>query len=72
MIIVYYFYRASITQKYEKCQKTFNSVISASRFCWSMKKNWRMILDGWACDYPEDNEEMNKKVSIAKVNGWHW
>ena len=69
MIIVYYYYRKTATSSCEKCQKIFYSVDSASRFCWSMKNRWKMILDGWSCDYPEDNQEMNRRVDIAQING---
>ena len=68
MITIYYYYWKD--GHWQQAEKIFSSVIMASRFCWSMK-NKKMILDGWKCYYPEDNQEMNIKVNIAKINGWH-
>ena len=71
MIIIYYYYWKKDCPKshWEKAEKIFYSVLTASRFCWGMKKR-KMILDGWACDDPEDNQQLNQKVNIAKINGW--
>ena len=46
----------------------FDDVNKAIRFCWSMK-NRPMILDGWSCYDPEDNELMDYKVNMAEING---
>ena len=67
MIIVYYYYWKD--GHWEKAEKIFYSVVMASRFCWSMK-NRKMMLDGWSCDNPEDNQSMHQKVNITKINGW--
>ena len=67
MITIYFYYRKD--GKWEKGQKIMYSVESAIRFCWSMK-NRKMILDGWSCYDPEDNEELQRNVNIAKINGW--
>ena len=72
MIRVYFYYWKvdGFNKRWEKGEKSFNSVESASKFCWSMKNNKHLVLDGWSCDDPEDNQEMNIKVNIAKINGW--
>ena len=72
MIIVYYYYwkkESGFNSHWEQAEKIFYSVAMASRFCWSMK-NRKMMLDGWSCDNPEDNQAMHQKVNIAKINGW--
>lgn len=69
MIIVYYFYKDK-NGRWLPSEKVFESVTLASRFCYAMKRNSKLILDGWECSDPWDNEEMNRRVVIAKINGW--
>lgn len=72
MIIVYFYYWKvdGLKRHWEKAEKIFYSIESASRFCWSMKNNKLLMLDGWSCSDPEDNQAMQRKVNIAKINGW--
>ena len=67
MITIYYYYRKD--GRWVRAEKIFYSVESASRFCWSMKTR-KLILDGWATFDPEDNAELQRRVDIAKINGW--
>ena len=69
MIIVYYFYKDK-NGHWSPAEKVFESVTLASRFCYAMKRNPKLTLDGWECDFPDDNEEMQRRVNIAKINGW--
>lgn len=69
MITIFYYYWNKTENKLKEAEQIFYDVHKAIRFCWSMK-NKRMILDGWTCFYPEDNELMNSRVNIAKINGW--
>lgn len=69
MITIYYYYWSKSESKMKEGEQIFNDVQSAIRFCWSMKKR-KMVLNGWKCIYPEDNELLQMRVNIAKINGW--
>ena len=69
MITIYYYFWNKTEHQWKRSEKAFNDLPSAIRFCWSMK-NRRMRLDGWRTYDPEDNEVLQRKVNIAKINGW--
>ena len=69
MITIFYFYWSKKENKFKEAEQIFYSVQSAIRFCWSMK-NRKMVLNGWSCFDLEDNEYMQRKVDISKINGW--
>lgn len=69
MITIFYLYFNKTENKMKEASQIFNDVQKAIKFCWSMKKR-KMILDGWSCYDPEDNELMSMRVNIAKINGW--
>lgn len=71
MITIFYYYWNKSESKMKEAEQIFYDVQRAIRFCWSMK-NKRMVLNGWSCFYPEDNELMQMKVNIAKINGWRY
>lgn len=70
MIIIDFYYWNISEHKWKKAEKIFNDLPSAIRFCWSMKHR-KMMLDGWRTYDPEDNQVLQRKVNIAKINGWN-
>ena len=69
MITIYYYYWSQ--GHWIKDEKIFYELEPAIRFCWSMKHK-KMMLDGWGCFDPEDNQVMQQRVNIAKINGWRF
>jgi hypothetical protein len=67
MIEVFYIYRHKDNFWTYESQK-FSDPVKASRFCWSMKNNNNMILDGYASYSPSDLEYMDRKVDIHAIN----
>ena len=68
MIIVDFMVRKD--NKWVSEEKIFYSIDSAVRFCWSMRYKPKMCLNGWRCSSPEENQEMNFRVNLYKINGW--
>lgn len=68
MITIFYLYFNKTENKMKEASQIFDDVQKAIRFCWSMKKR-KMVLDGWSCYDPEDNEILQRKVNIAVING---
>ena len=69
MITIFYLYFSKTENKMKEASQIFDDVQKAIRFCWSMKKR-KMVLDGWSCYDPEDNEILQRKVNMAVINGW--
>ena len=68
MIIVDYMVRKD--NKWVSEEKIFYNIDSAVRFCWSIKHKPKMCLNGWRTTSPEENQEMNFRVNLYKINGW--
>lgn len=69
MITIYFYYYSKSEGQTKSGEKEFSNVYKAARFCWKMK-NQSVIIKGWECDYPEDNEYLSQNVNLAVINGW--
>lgn len=65
MIYVDIVYRSKLTGKWMQETKQFRDCISALRGMYAMRSKG-IIIDGWRCDYPEDNEYLTRRIKLGK------
>ena len=53
----------SITGKWMTETKEFSDKVKALRFMYSVRSKGH-IIDHWKCDYPEDNEWLNRRIKL--------
>lgn len=63
MIYVTIVYKSKLTGKWMTEDKEFTSPQMALRFMYAMRQK-DIIIDGWKCDDPLDNEWLNKRFKL--------
>lgn len=62
MITIYYVYHRKIDNTWLRDSKTFYDVNKAVRFAYHCIHSKDKVYEGYECDDPEINEEMNRRI----------
>ena len=63
MIYVTIVYKSKLTGIWMQDEKVFTDKKAALRGMYSMRSKG-IIIDGWKCDYPEDNEYLTRRFKL--------
>lgn len=68
MITIFYHYFSTKERRWLSAEKSFTNVRKAVAFCWAIKKDTNLLLDGWGCYDHEDSDYMSRCVNIQYIN----